>query len=57
MLSQASAYKQAREEINEEKYIPDPNDKETVVIYTIKDGEKMPGEDDRVHKSRVLFMS
>ena len=40
-----------------EKYIPDPNDKETVVIYTIKDGEKKPGESDKIRKSRVLFMS
>lgn len=40
-----------------DKYVPKPNDKDTVVIYSIKDGEKMPGEDHKLHKSRVLFMS
>lgn len=53
----SKTYKRAKRERNKEEYVLDPEDKDTVVIYTIKDGERMPGEDDRVHKSRVLFMS
>lgn len=50
-------HQRTRKNIKGAKYVPDPHDKDTVVIYTIKDGEKMPGESDKIHKSRVLFMS